>query len=147
MFVSQRYATAVYRSELALRPKKLGYKLERGKYEQPEIRGYSNEYLEASSPRREQMKDNLREQGIDGAAATQIAAQHTRDRTSLHCSCKSERRSGLPADSFVLVFAQALKQRLYCCFYRNHPRTRFPDLETVDTTTRAGQRLAADYLR
>src|SRR5271157_3922867 len=32
MFVSQRYITAVYRSELALRLEKLGYELERGKH-------------------------------------------------------------------------------------------------------------------
>ena len=83
MFVSQRYTTAVYRSELALRLERLGYELERGKYGQPEIRGYSKEYLEASSPRREQIKDHLREQGIDGAAAAQIAAHHTRDRKEL----------------------------------------------------------------
>jgi conjugative relaxase-like TrwC/TraI family protein len=83
MFVSQRYATAVYRSELALRLGTLGYELERGKHGQPEIRGYSKEYLEASSPRREQIKDHLREQGIDGAAAAQIAAHHTRDRKEL----------------------------------------------------------------
>ncbi|HEY6372094.1 MAG TPA: MobF family relaxase [Candidatus Sulfotelmatobacter sp.] len=83
MFVSQRYATAVYRSELAMRLEKLGYELERGKHGQPEIRGYSKEYLEASSPRREQIKNHLREQGIDGAAAAQIAAHHTRDRKEL----------------------------------------------------------------
>ena len=83
LFVSQRFATAVYRSELALRLQELGYELERGKYGQPEIRGYTKEYLEASSPRREQIKDHLREQGIDGAAAAQIAAHHTRDRKEL----------------------------------------------------------------
>src|SRR5271168_4709152 len=83
MFVSQRYITAVYRSELALRLEKLGYELERGKHGQPEIKGYTKEYLEASSPRREQIKDHLREQGIDGAAAAQIAAHHTRDRKEL----------------------------------------------------------------
>jgi conjugative relaxase-like TrwC/TraI family protein len=82
MFVSQRYITAVYRSELALRLEKLGYELERGKYGQPEIRGYSKEYLEASSPRREQIKDHLREQGIDGAAAAQIESQPMRRYTS-----------------------------------------------------------------
>ena len=80
IFVSQRYLTALYRSELALRLEKLGYELERGKHGQPEIKGYTKEYLEASSPRREQIKDHLREQGIDGAAAAQIAAHHTRDR-------------------------------------------------------------------
>jgi conjugative relaxase-like TrwC/TraI family protein len=83
LFVSQRYVTAVYRSELAMRLQMLGYDLERGKHGQPEIRGYTKEYLEASSPRREQIKDHLREQGIDGAAAAQIAAHHTRDRKEL----------------------------------------------------------------
>jgi conjugative relaxase-like TrwC/TraI family protein len=82
-FVSQRYVTAVYRSELAMRLQMLGYELERGKHGQPEIRGYTKEYLDASSPRREQIKDHLREQGIDGAAAAQIAAHHTRDRKEL----------------------------------------------------------------
>src|SRR5579872_6075496 len=57
LFVSQRFATAVYRSELALRLQKLGYELERGKHGQPEIRGYTKEYLEASSPRREQRSE------------------------------------------------------------------------------------------
>jgi TrwC relaxase len=56
MFVSQRYATTVYRSELALRLGKLYYELERGKHGQPEIKGYTKEYLEAPSPRREQSK-------------------------------------------------------------------------------------------
>ncbi len=83
IFVSQRYVTAVYRSELALRLEKLGYELERGKHGQPEIKGYTTDYLEASSPRREQIKDHLREQGVDGAAAAQIAAHHTRDRKEL----------------------------------------------------------------
>ena len=83
MFVSQRYATAVYRSELALRLERLGYELERGKHGQPEVKGYTKEYLEVSSPRRGQIKDHLREQGIDGAAAAQIAAHHARDRKEL----------------------------------------------------------------
>lgn len=83
IFKSQRYVTAVYRSELALRLGRLGYELERGKHGQPEIKGYSKEYLEASSPRREKIKDHLREQGLDGAAAAQIAAHHTRDRKEL----------------------------------------------------------------
>jgi len=83
LFVSQRFATAVYRSELALRLQELGYELERGKHGQPEIRGYTKEYLQATSPRREQIKDHLREQGIDGAAAAQIAAHHTRDHKEL----------------------------------------------------------------
>ena len=83
LFSSQRYATSVYRSELAVRLEKLGYTLERGKHGQPEIKGYTKEYLEASSPRREQIKDHLRESGINGAGAAQVAAHRTRDRKEL----------------------------------------------------------------
>jgi conjugative relaxase-like TrwC/TraI family protein len=83
LFVSQRYATSVYRSELAMRLQGLGYELERGKHGQPEIKGYTKEYLEASSPRREQIKDHLREMGIDGAGAAQVAAHRTRDSKEL----------------------------------------------------------------
>jgi conjugative relaxase-like TrwC/TraI family protein len=83
LFASQRYATSVYRSELAVRLEKLGYTLERGKHGQPEIKGYTKEYLEASSPRREQIKDHLRESGINGAGAAQVAAHRTRDRKQL----------------------------------------------------------------
>ena len=60
-----------------------GYTLERGKHGQPEIKGYTKEYLEASSPRREQIKDHLRESGIDSAGAAQVAAHRTRDRKEL----------------------------------------------------------------
>jgi conjugative relaxase-like TrwC/TraI family protein len=83
LFASQHYATSVYRSELAVRLQGLGYELERGKHGQPEIKGYTKEYLEASSPRREQIKDHLRELGIDGAGAAQVAAHRTRDRKEL----------------------------------------------------------------
>lgn len=83
LFASQRYATSVYRSELSMRLQGLGYELERGKHGQPEIKGYTKEYLEASSPRREQIKDHLREMGIDGAGAAQVAAHRTRDSKEL----------------------------------------------------------------
>jgi ATP-dependent exoDNAse (exonuclease V) alpha subunit len=61
----------------------LGYEIESGKYGQPEIKGYTKEYLEASSPRREQIKDHLRAQGLDGAGAAQVAAHFTRDSKEL----------------------------------------------------------------
>ena len=83
LFASQRVATSIYRSELARRLQGLGYELERGKHGQPEIKGYTKEYLEASSPRREQIKDHLREMGIDGAGAAQVAAHRTRDSKEL----------------------------------------------------------------
>jgi len=83
LYASQHYGTAIYRAELATRLAKLGYELERGKDGQPEIKGYTREYLEASSPRRQQVQDYKREQGIDGAAAGQIAAHRTRDKKEL----------------------------------------------------------------
>ena len=83
LYAAQKYVTAVYRSELATRLQGLGYQLERGEYGQPEIKGYTKEYLEASSLRREQIQDYKREQGLDGNAAAQIAAHRTRDRKEL----------------------------------------------------------------
>ncbi|WP_233580886.1 MobF family relaxase [Acidipila sp. EB88] len=79
LFGSQQFATSVYRTELARRLRDLGYEIERGKYGQPEIKGYSQEYLEASSPRRGQIKSHLEEIGREGAGAAQVAAHRTRD--------------------------------------------------------------------
>jgi len=42
---------------------RLGYEVERGAHGQPEIKGYTKEYLEASSPRRQQIEQRLAEQG------------------------------------------------------------------------------------
>jgi conjugative relaxase-like TrwC/TraI family protein len=83
LFQSQRYVTSVYRSELAMRLQKLGYEIETGKHGQPEIRGYTQEYLDASSPRREQIKGHLQEIGRNGAGAAQVAAHRTRDRKEI----------------------------------------------------------------
>jgi conjugative relaxase-like TrwC/TraI family protein len=84
LFQSQQYATSVYRSELAMRLQGLGYEIERGKHGQPEIKGYTQEYLDASSPRREQIKRHLQEIGREGAGAAQIAAHRTRDGKEIH---------------------------------------------------------------
>ena len=46
---------------------------------QPEIVGYTPEYLDASSPRRQQIEDYLARADQRGAAAAQIAAHQTRD--------------------------------------------------------------------
>jgi ATP-dependent exoDNAse (exonuclease V) alpha subunit len=79
LYKTQQYATAVYRSELAYRLKELGYEIERGESSQPEIKGYSKEYLEASSPRRQQMQEYLAKENQRGAGAAQIAAHQTRE--------------------------------------------------------------------
>ena len=79
LFQSQQYATSVYRSDLAIRLHGLGYEIDRGKHGQPEIKGYTQEYLDASSPRRVQIKNHLQEIGREGAGAAQVAAHRTRD--------------------------------------------------------------------
>ena len=78
LYKTQQYATAVYRSELAVQIKALGYEIERGKSGQPEIKGYSEEYLAASSPRRQQIEEHLTKKNQRGADAAQIAAHKTR---------------------------------------------------------------------
>jgi conjugative relaxase-like TrwC/TraI family protein len=79
LYRSQQYATAIYRSELAVRLKDQGYEIERGRSGQPEIKGYTREYLDASSPRSQQIQAYLDQQGVRGAGAAQIAAHQTRD--------------------------------------------------------------------
>ncbi len=69
----------MYRSELAAHLQKLGYEIERGEHGQPEIKGYTREYLEASSPRRQQIEEHMEAAGRSGAGAAQIAAHQTRD--------------------------------------------------------------------
>src|SRR5450631_267989 len=83
MFESQNYATAVYQSALTYQLRNLGYEIEAGKSGAPEIKGYSQEYLDASSPRSQQIKDHLERTGHSGAEAAQIAAHATRDRKQI----------------------------------------------------------------
>ena len=80
LYKTQRLATNIYRSELALRLQRLGYKVERGEKGAPELVGYSKEYLEASSPRRNQILERLAEIGMTGAEAASIVATQTRDK-------------------------------------------------------------------
>jgi conjugative relaxase-like TrwC/TraI family protein len=83
LFDSQNFATAVYQSELTLRLSRLGYEIEPGRSGAPEIKGYTQEYLDASSPRSRQIKEQLEKTGYSGPEAAQIAAHNTRDRKQL----------------------------------------------------------------
>ncbi len=83
MFDTQNYATAVYQSALTYQLRNLGYEIEAGKSGAPEIKGYSQEYLDASSPRSQQIKEHLAKSGYSGAEASQIAAHATRDKKQI----------------------------------------------------------------
>jgi conjugative relaxase-like TrwC/TraI family protein len=118
LFQSQRYVTSVYRSELAMRLQKLGYEVETGGHGQPEIKGYTKEYLEASSPRREQILEHLIEAGRDGAGAAQIAAHRTRDKKEIQSQEEVLRRHrelaaefGHQADRVVAQARVRIQQR------------------------------------
>ena len=84
LFESQQFATAVYQSELTYRLHSLGYEIESGRSGAPEIKGYSQKYLDASSPRSQQIREHLERMGYQGPEAAQIAAHSTRDRKEIH---------------------------------------------------------------
>ena len=83
LFASQQFATAVYQSELTYRLARLGYELERGRSGAPEIKGYSHDYLDASSPRSRQIRVHLESLGLKSKESAEIAAHSTRDRKQI----------------------------------------------------------------
>ncbi len=83
-FDTQQFATAVYQSELTFRLRNLGYEIEAGKSGAPDVKGYTAEYLEASSPRRQQIEEAIARSGFSGPEAAEIAAHNTRDRKEIH---------------------------------------------------------------
>jgi conjugative relaxase-like TrwC/TraI family protein len=84
LFDSQQFATAVYQSELTFRLKELGYEITVGRSGAPEVKGYSQEYLDASSPRSQQIREYLERTGRHGKEAAEIAAHSTRDKKEIH---------------------------------------------------------------
>src|SRR5579863_9672136 len=84
LFASQQFATAVYQSELTYRLRELGYEITTGRSGAPEIKGYTQEYLDASSPRSLQIREYLERTGRAGSEAAEIAAHSTRDRKEIH---------------------------------------------------------------
>src|SRR6201995_5685444 len=84
LFASQQFATAIYQSELTYRLKELGYEITVGRSGAPEIKGYTQEYLDASSPRSQQIREYLERTGRHGRESAEIAAHSTRDRKEIH---------------------------------------------------------------
>jgi conjugative relaxase-like TrwC/TraI family protein len=84
LFASQQFATAVYQSELTYKLRQLGYEITAGRSGAPEIKGYTQEYLDASSPRSQQIREYLERTGRSGKEAAEIAAHSTRDSKEIH---------------------------------------------------------------
>jgi hypothetical protein len=83
LFQSQQFATAIYQAELTYRLRDLGYEIERGRSGAPEIKGYTQEYLDASSPRSQQIREYLERTGRNSKESAEIAAHSTRDRKEI----------------------------------------------------------------
>jgi conjugative relaxase-like TrwC/TraI family protein len=83
LFASQQFATAIYQSELTYKLRQLGYEITAGRSGAPEIKGYTQEYLDASSPRSRQIREYLERTGHAGKEAAEIAAHSTRDRKEI----------------------------------------------------------------
>jgi conjugative relaxase-like TrwC/TraI family protein len=84
LFASQQFATAIYQSELTHKLRHLGYEITTGRSGAPEIKGYTQEYLDASSPRSQQIREYLERTRRSGKEAAEIAAHATRDRKEIH---------------------------------------------------------------
>jgi conjugative relaxase-like TrwC/TraI family protein len=84
LFASQQFATAIYQSELTYKLRQLGYEITTGRSGAPEIKGYTQAYLDASSPRSQQIREYLERTGRSGKEAAEIAAHSTRDRKEIH---------------------------------------------------------------
>jgi hypothetical protein len=80
-FDSQQFATAVYQSELTYRLRNLGYEIEPVRSGAPEIKGYTQEYLDASSHAAIRYA-SMEKHGLHGYEAAEIARTATRDKNS-----------------------------------------------------------------
>ena len=69
---------------MTYRLRQLGYEITTGRSGAPEIKGYTQEYLDASSPRSQQIREYLERTGRSGKEAAEIAAHSTRDRKEIH---------------------------------------------------------------
>jgi conjugative relaxase-like TrwC/TraI family protein len=84
LFDSQQFATAVYQSELTYRLRELGYEITVGRSGAPEVKGYSQEYLDASSPRSQQIREYLERTGRHSKKTAEIAAHLACDKKEIH---------------------------------------------------------------
>ena len=136
-FDSQNFATAVYQSELFFRLRQLGYEIERGRSGAPEIKGYSAEYIEASSLRSKQIRDRMEAEGLQGPAAAQIAAHDTRDgklqQTTEEAMAAHVRLAHEHGDQPNAVIAAAATRHLQ----QQAPQVSTPDIRAHEAVTYA----------
>jgi conjugative relaxase-like TrwC/TraI family protein len=131
-FESQQFATAVYQSALTYQLRILGYEIEAGKSGAPEIKGYSQAYLDASSPRSQQIREQLEKTGYSGPEAAQIAAHSTRDRKQTLTSDQvigAHRRMAADYGNQPQLVVAAARERVN--LHDRSPESRTPAKEAV----------------
>lgn len=74
----QSYISAVYQSEIAYRALARGYELEHGRNFSSQIKGYSQEYLDAISARTKEIEAEKEKRGVSGAEADEIINKQLR---------------------------------------------------------------------
>jgi hypothetical protein len=80
LFKAKSLGTAVFRSELERSAAALGYEIRIDpQTKAPEIKGFSREYLQAESLRRQEILERLDKLGMSGGRAAQIAALSSRE--------------------------------------------------------------------
>ena len=79
IYTAKEALGAMYRMELAARLEKLGYELEWSGKGTFEVAGFTEEQLRAFSTRREEIERALRERGLSGGKAAEVAALDTRE--------------------------------------------------------------------
>jgi conjugative relaxase-like TrwC/TraI family protein len=120
LFASQQFATAIYQSELTYRLRQHGYEITAGRSGAPEIKGYTQEYLDASSPRSQQIREYLERTGRQGKEAAEIAAHSTRDSKQIHSLGE------VMAAHRKLAVEYGHQPRLWSAWRANVPNTRTP---------------------
>lgn len=128
LYRSQRYATAIYRAHLAEKLQGLGYEIQVDpRTGAPEIKGFSEAYLEESSPRRkevlkaaEQIKERLEREGItvsENARLKQAAAHNDRASKRYDRAAMRERALELDTkhDNQARSLVKQVRERLPLC--------------------------------
>jgi conjugative relaxase-like TrwC/TraI family protein len=78
-FRAQSMATAIYQNQLEHELRMLGYQIERGKNHAPDIKGYSQEYLQAESQRSAEIYAEMEAKGLTGRESQKNIAHHNRE--------------------------------------------------------------------
>ncbi len=143
LYRSQRYATAIYRAHLAEKLQGLGYEIEVDpRTGAPEIKGFSEAYLEESSPRRkevlkeaEQIKERLEREGVtvsENARLKQAAAHNDRASKRYDRAAMRERALELDTkhDNQARGLVRQARERLPLCLAQEEIATRAQEAVT-----------------